>query len=108
MAKKRANKTVGPVFIIEKDGKAYFKNKLLNKVCRPSTVLKQPKYEGFCFEYDYMSNLTWFKRYVALIMVNNGPIKFVGMDADEFNALGGTPISINGAVVKNVTQIKKK
>lgn len=96
-----------PVFIVEKDGKAYFKDKKLAIICKQSKIVT-PKYPGYMWEFDYLNKLDWFKKIVALMMVNNGHIKFIGMDADQFNNLGGIPIHIEGVDLKKVSSLKIK
>lgn len=96
-----------PIFIVEKDGFAYFKDKRLTLICRPVKINKDSKYKNYFWEFDYMKNLDWFKKIVALILVNKGNIQFVGMDLDEFNNLGGTPISIDGVEVIDKKDLKK-
>ena len=112
MSKKKKNKggnttKKAPVFIVEKDGLAYFKDKKLAIICKPSKMTSKPKYPGYLWQFGYKEKLTWFKRIVALMMVNKGEIKFIGMDADEFNNLGGEPISIDGAKLADSKSLKK-
>ena len=108
--KKKTNKQVAkkpPVFIVEKEGKAYFKDSKLSIICKPSKVISKPKYPNYYWEFDYKQKLEWFKRLVALIMVNKGNIKFIGMDADEFNHLDGKPVKIEGADLDSTQNLKK-
>lgn len=98
----------GPVFVIEKDGKAYFKDKKLTMVCRPYKVMTSQKYPGYMYEFDYTEKLEWFKRFVALMVVNGGEMRFVGIkDLDEFNNLGGEPINITNAEKIDTKKLRK-
>lgn len=99
--------TKGSVFIVEKDGKAYFKDKKLAIICKGAKIIKDSKYSNYFWEYDYMANLQWFKKMVALMMANGGNIRFVGMTADEFNQLGGTSIGFDDAKVIDVKAIQR-
>lgn len=97
-----------PVFVIEKDGLAYFKDKALKMVCRPSKMAINQKYPGYMFQYDYLENLTWFKRYVMLFQANGGAIRFVGMTEAEFFELGGEKIEAENFEEVDASEIKRK
>jgi len=85
-----------PQFIIEKEGSAYFKDKRLALVCKPSKASDNPKYPGYPWKFEYMGKIEWFKRFIALMLVNKAYIRFVGFDVEEFNMLGGSPLNIKG------------
>jgi len=109
--KKMKSETKGkpPVFIIEKSGKAYFNNRKLCLVCKPNKIITSPKYPGYLWEFDYLESgkLNWFKRYVALVLVNKGNVRFVDITLDEFNNMGGEPIQLDGVEKIDASQIKK-
>lgn len=86
----------GEIFIIEKDGYAYYKDKRLNLVCKKAKMCPDSPYKGYIWKYDYLGNLEWFKRYVTLITVNKGSVRFVGMTKEEFMELGGTSVEVSG------------
>ena len=93
------------IFIIEKDGFAYYKDKRLNLVCKKAKLCQKPPYDGYMWKYDYMNNLDWFKRYVALMEVNKGNIRYVGMTRDEFFSIGGE-MEIGGIDTLDISKIK--
>lgn len=97
-----------PKFIIEKDGKAYFKDKPITLVCRPAKVISNSKFPGFMYEYDYMSKLASFKKFIILMASNGGEIKYVGMTEQEFLALGGEKVGANGYEEMNASKLKRK
>lgn len=94
------------IFIIEKDGFAYYRDKRLNLVCKKAKLCQKTPYEGYMWKYDYMANLDWFKRYVALMEVNKGNIRFIGMTRDEFFEIGGT-LEIGGVEELDISKLKK-
>ena len=94
------------IFIIEKDGFAYYRDKRLNLVCKKAKLCQKTPYEGYMWKYDYMSNLDWFKRYVALMEVNKGNIRFIGMTRDEFFEIGGN-FEIGGVEELDISKLKK-
>ena len=95
-----------PKFIIEKDGKAYFKDKPISLVCRPSIKGASSKYPGYLYEFDYMKKLDWFKNFVLLMSVNGGNIRYIGMTEEEFMALGGTKVEVDGFETMDASKIK--
>lgn len=99
-----------PVFIIEKSGDAYYSNKTINKVCKPFKFVKNTKYPGYRWKFDYQETeekLDWFKGYVLLMKSNGGNIRYVGMDEKEFLSLGGVTVKANGATKTTVDRLKK-
>lgn len=113
--KKKSNKPTNsgvkkkePKFIIEKDGKAYFKDKPIALVCRPAKIISNAKYPGFMYEYDYMAKLASFKKFVILMASNGGEIKYVGMNEEEFLSLGGESIGATGFEEMNAAKLKRK
>lgn len=113
--KKKANKNQNsgakkkePKFIIEKDGKAYFKDKPIALVCRPAKIISNAKYPGFMYEYDYMANLKSFKKFVILMASNGGGIKYVGMTEQEFLSLGGEAVGADGFEEMNAAKLRRK
>lgn len=97
-----------PKFIIEKDGKAYFKDKPISLVCRPSIKGASSKYPGYLYEFDYQKKLDWFKNFVLLMTVNGGAIRYVGMTEEEFMALGGKKVEVDGYSTMEASKIKGK
>lgn len=94
------------IFVIEKDGFAYYRDKRLNLVCKKAKLCQETPYPGYMWKYDYMANLEWFKRYVALMEVNKGNIRFVGMTRDEFFNIGGA-LEIGGVEELDISKLKK-
>lgn len=105
-AKNSNKKSHGDIFIIEKDGFAYYKDKRLNLVCKKAKLCKECKYPGYMWQYDYMSNLDWFKRYVMLMKVNRGHIRYIGMTEDEFFSLGGDELDVVDIDAIDIRKIK--
>ena len=105
-AKNSNKKSHGDIFIIEKDGFAYYKDKRLNLVCKKAKLIKDSPYEGYMWQYDYMSNLDWFKRYVMLMKVNRGHIRYIGMTEDEFFSLGGDELDVVDVDAIDIRKIK--
>lgn len=97
-----------PVFVIEKDGLAYFKDKTIRMVCRPSKPTLNQKYPGYMFQYDYKENLTWFKRFVMLFQANGGAIRYVDMTEEEFFELGGEKVEAEAFEEVDASTIKKQ
>jgi len=116
MAKKKTKKNTNknglkrkePKFIIEKDGKAYFKDTVIKMVCKPSKPAVPPKYPGYLFEYEYEEKLKWFKGFVMLMAANGGEIRYVGMTEEEFFALGGEIVEAQEFEEVDASQIRKK
>ena len=73
-----------PIFIVENDGVAYYKDRRLNLVCKKAKLVKNSPYEGYMWMYNYSDNIEWFKRYLILILVNHGNVRFVGTTKEEF------------------------
>ena len=99
-----------PVFIIEKNGDAYYENKTLNKVCKPFKFVNHPKYPGYRWKFNYNENekkLDWFKGYVLLMEANGGVIKYIGMNKNEFLSLGGVKVDANGASKTTISNLRK-
>ena len=109
----KSEKTVkkGPVFIIEKEGKAYFKDKKILLFGVKYNKETSPKYPNYKYSLDYAETpkrRDWFKRIINLMMVNKGEIKFVGLTLDEFNNLGGTPLHIDGIEIIDANTLKRR
>lgn len=109
-AKKPNNKKVGkdPHFIIEKSGVAYFKDRKLSLICKPSKKTLTPKYAGgYLWEVDYTVNLDSFKRVVTLMIANGAHIRYVGMTEEDFFSMGDTSIRIDGFEEVSTSEITK-
>lgn len=118
MSKKKTNKQAtkakakgegkAPHFIIEKDGKAYFKDRSLSLICKPSKKTLTPKYAGgYLWELDYMVNIDSFKRIVTLMIANGAVIRYIGLSEEEFFNLGGTSVRIDGFEEADVATLTK-
>lgn len=101
-------KLKAPVFIIEKDGLAYYKDRRLNLVCRGAKPVEEPKYEGYIWQYKYSERLDWFKRYVKLFQINGANMRFVDMTEDEFYSLGGETYTVDGVEAVNIKGFRNK
>ena len=105
--KGKTKKNRGDIFIIEKDGFAYYKDKRLNLVCKKAKLVKESPYEGYMWQYDYLANLEWFKRYVMLMKVNRGQIRYIGMAEDEFFSLGGEELDVVDVDAVDIRKLKR-
>lgn len=97
-----------PVFIIERGGKAYFKDKKIQDALknRGGSRIVQ-KYPNYLYEFDYTNHLDWFKKYVMLFQINGGSMRFIGITESEFKALGGDVLYVENSVPQAVESLKK-